>query len=131
MKEPEVALTEWAAGEVKFDFGRGLKKFSAESFTFICEYIVGSTIGTVEHFISVVDTVGETWRVPFSTFINFDEIGKIRAVLIKTKKMHEFVPRLAMQFHFLHEVIGWAEGRIESKIQVQQIPPVDNWMKPL
>lgn len=131
MKTPEQALTEWTSSEIKFDFGRGTRTFSRENFTFICERIRSNS--TMEHCIRITCENGESWEVSFKTFIDEPSMHEAFSKIEKYYKKDKFVSQLAVQFHSLDEVCRWAKGELDGKlsVHVQNIPPVDSWMRPM
>ena len=130
MKTAEVALSQWAMGEIAIDLGMGRMKFTTEQFTHICDYLKQSSTMSIDYYIQVTDALGQNWDVQFRTFCKEDQAKKVRDVLEGRGKRDQFVPRMAIQFETLTEVIKWAKGEIESAIQIY-VPPVESWMKPI
>lgn len=130
MKTPEEALNQWALGEIAIDLGMGKFRFSRENFTYICEYLKQYHESRIDYYIQIKDALDQTWDVQFKTFSKEDQVKKVRDALNSKGKRDQFVPRMAIQFETLAEIVRWAKGEIESQIQIY-VPPVDNWMKPI
>jgi hypothetical protein len=130
MKTPEQALTEWTSGEIKFDFGRGTRTFSRENFTYLCDRVRSNS--TLEHSIQITCTNGELWDVSFKSFVDEPSFHEAFSQIEKYYKKDKFVAQLAVQFQSLDEVCRWARGDLDGKlsVQVQNIPPVDSWLRP-
>lgn len=131
MKTPEITLTEWTSGEIKFDFGRGSKTFTREQFELVCDIVKRGVI--VDMYIRIQDANGEGWDVPIKTFSDETSMNKAARDLEKYYVRDQFCAQIAVQFHNVDEISAWAKGELEGKngIPVQKIPPVDPWMRPV
>ena len=131
MKTPEQALQEWATDEIIFHCGNDKRKFTRANFTFLIDIMRQEEYNSMTFFFPIFDALGQEWHVPHTSFINADQLKDVRKVLAKHRSKRDIlVPRMAIQFDSLTEIEKWAEGKIESRIQVY-VPPVDSWMKPL
>lgn len=131
MKTAEIALTEWTSGEIKFDFGRGVRTFSRENFVFICDVIKSGVV--TDRGILIQDANGEKWEVALKTFGDETSLHDAARNLEKYYKRDQFCAQIAVQFHTVDEIGAWARGELDGKtvVPMQNIPPVDSWMRPV